>query len=202
MPRLINRRPKYRLHKASGQAGVSLGRRDHYLGPWNTKASRAEYDRLVGEWLLNGRRAAAKQGEGPMTPSHVCRRRKREPRRAPGDRYFRSRAWRRAFRSPLLRGIVLKELSNRPDQPRRRSPDQSSSRRLRLESRFRLQSRPNRSNSRRRVFQSHTTHEAYAVVECDGMEAFVVDLHATFLRSRVRWVASAPAPYPFFTRRR
>lgn len=26
-----------------------------YLGKWNTKASRAEYDRVIGEWLAAGR---------------------------------------------------------------------------------------------------------------------------------------------------
>jgi integrase len=53
MPRL-NRPPKYRKHKASGQAVVTLGGVDHYLGPHGTKASRREYDRLIGEWLISG----------------------------------------------------------------------------------------------------------------------------------------------------
>ena len=43
--------PKYRRHKPTGQAVVTLNGKDHYLGKWNTKASRAEYRRLVGEWL-------------------------------------------------------------------------------------------------------------------------------------------------------
>jgi integrase len=47
--------PKYRLHRASGQAVVTIAGRDHYLGPHGTKASRLEYDRLIGEWLANGR---------------------------------------------------------------------------------------------------------------------------------------------------
>lgn len=47
--------PKYRKHKASGQALVTIAGRDHYLGPWKSKASRAEYDRLIGEWLAAGR---------------------------------------------------------------------------------------------------------------------------------------------------
>ena len=47
--------PSYRRHKPSGQAVVTLNGRDIYLGPWNTKASRAEYDRLIGEWLAAGR---------------------------------------------------------------------------------------------------------------------------------------------------
>jgi hypothetical protein len=48
--------PSYRRHKPTGQAVVTLGGRDVYLGKWNSKASRAEYDRLIGEWLANGRR--------------------------------------------------------------------------------------------------------------------------------------------------
>jgi hypothetical protein len=34
---------------------VTLNGRDIYLGKWNTRASRAEYDRLMGEWLASGR---------------------------------------------------------------------------------------------------------------------------------------------------
>jgi integrase len=34
---------------------VTLGGRDVYLGKWNSKASRAEYDRFIGEWLAGGR---------------------------------------------------------------------------------------------------------------------------------------------------
>jgi integrase len=50
------RTPSYRLHKSSGQAVLTLSGHDFYLGPWNTPQSRAEYDRLVAEWLANGRR--------------------------------------------------------------------------------------------------------------------------------------------------
>jgi integrase len=56
MPRLVQGNPKYRRHRASGQAVVTLNGRDHYLGPYGTQASRAEYDRLIGEWLTAGRR--------------------------------------------------------------------------------------------------------------------------------------------------
>ena len=55
MPRLTRTTPKYRRHKASGQAVVTIEGRDHYLGPWRTKASTVEYDRLIGEWLARGR---------------------------------------------------------------------------------------------------------------------------------------------------
>jgi len=47
--------PSYRRHKPSGQAVVTLNGHDIYLGKWNTGASRAEYDRLIGEWLASGR---------------------------------------------------------------------------------------------------------------------------------------------------
>jgi len=45
----------YRCHKPTGQAVVILNGQDHYLGKWNTKSSREEYNRLIGEWLANGR---------------------------------------------------------------------------------------------------------------------------------------------------
>ena len=47
--------PKYRKHKATGQAIVTIDGKDFYLGPYDSKASKLEYDRLVGEWLANGR---------------------------------------------------------------------------------------------------------------------------------------------------
>jgi hypothetical protein len=56
MPRLVNSTPKYRKHRASGQAVVTLGGKDHYLGPYGTMASKIEYDCLIREFLANGRR--------------------------------------------------------------------------------------------------------------------------------------------------
>ncbi len=56
MPKLTNSVPKYRKHKASGQAIVTLAGRDHYLGPFGTAASRREYDRLIAEYLASDRR--------------------------------------------------------------------------------------------------------------------------------------------------
>src|SRR5688572_24316012 len=54
MPKLINRTPKYRCHKATGQAVVTLSGRDHYLGPWQSAKSKREYARLTSEWLAAG----------------------------------------------------------------------------------------------------------------------------------------------------
>lgn len=65
MPRLTRRHPAYRLHKASGQAIVTLGGQDFYLGPHDTKASRDEYDRLIAVWLANGRRLPAPAEDRP-----------------------------------------------------------------------------------------------------------------------------------------
>jgi integrase len=55
MPRLTRKLPSYRLHKPSGKAVVTLDGRDHYLGDFGTPDSRAEYDRLIAEYLANRR---------------------------------------------------------------------------------------------------------------------------------------------------
>ena len=52
--------PKYRKHKQSGQAIVTLtdglgGRRDVLLGKHATAASRSEYARVIAEWEARGR---------------------------------------------------------------------------------------------------------------------------------------------------
>ncbi|MHC4444386.1 MAG: tyrosine-type recombinase/integrase [Planctomycetota bacterium] len=51
--------PSYRCHKATGQAVVTLKGKDIYLGKYGTKASQSEYDRLISEWLANGRQLPA-----------------------------------------------------------------------------------------------------------------------------------------------
>jgi hypothetical protein len=55
MLKLIRSIPTYRKHRGTAQAVVSLNGRDFYLGPHNTRASKLEYDRLIGEWLHQGR---------------------------------------------------------------------------------------------------------------------------------------------------
>src|SRR5947209_4679274 len=64
--------PAYRLHKPTGQAVVSFHRRDFYLGAFGTPRSHAEYDRLVAEWLSNGRRLPPKP-TGPATADKPAR---------------------------------------------------------------------------------------------------------------------------------
>lgn len=59
MRKPTQRTPSYCLHRASGQAVVRIDGKDHYLGKYGTPDSRAEYDRLIAEWLGNGRNLAA-----------------------------------------------------------------------------------------------------------------------------------------------
>jgi integrase len=47
--------PSYRKHKPTAQAVVELNGRTHYLGKYGSKQSKAEYDRLISEWLAGGR---------------------------------------------------------------------------------------------------------------------------------------------------
>src|SRR5688572_28186532 len=68
MPRLTNKLPSYRLHKRSGQAVVSLDRRTVYLGKHGSPESRAEYDRVVAEWLVSGRRGATLKDDATPSP--------------------------------------------------------------------------------------------------------------------------------------
>jgi integrase len=56
MPKLNGRVPKYSLHKASGRAIVTLSGTDHYLGEYDSPESKVAYDRVIAEWLANGRR--------------------------------------------------------------------------------------------------------------------------------------------------
>jgi integrase len=58
------RTPSYRLHKPTDQAVVTLNGRDFYLGKHGSSESRAEYDRLIAQWLSNGRQIAASGAGG------------------------------------------------------------------------------------------------------------------------------------------
>lgn len=59
--------PKYRLHRPSGQARVTIDGRDFYLGPWKTRASLVEYDRLIAEWIAGGRRLPSTDSPADLT---------------------------------------------------------------------------------------------------------------------------------------
>ncbi len=63
-----SRIPKYRLHKPSGKAVVTLSGRDVYLGEHGSETSKLEYDRVVKEWLAHDRQLPRPMG-GPRTLS-------------------------------------------------------------------------------------------------------------------------------------
>lgn len=50
--------PSYRLQKARGLAVVRLNGRDIYLGKYGSPESKATYQRVIGEWLANGKLVA------------------------------------------------------------------------------------------------------------------------------------------------
>jgi hypothetical protein len=60
-----SRLPTYRLHKPTGLAVVSIGGRDVYLGRHESPESRAEYDRIIAEWLATGRRPITADSASP-----------------------------------------------------------------------------------------------------------------------------------------
>ncbi len=66
MPKLINANPSYRHHRPSDQAVVTIDGQDFYLGLWRSKVSRDQYDRVIGEWLANGRRLSPASGIGDL----------------------------------------------------------------------------------------------------------------------------------------
>jgi integrase len=55
--------PRYRQHKASGQAVVTLNGRDIYLGKFDSPESRAKYEQVVADWLTRGRQLPVAGGE-------------------------------------------------------------------------------------------------------------------------------------------
>src|SRR5262249_39609822 len=71
--------PKYRLHKQSGQAIVTLpdglgGRRDFTLGEYGTPESRAEYARLLAEWEANNRHLPQPSAANDITVNELIAR--------------------------------------------------------------------------------------------------------------------------------
>jgi integrase len=66
MPRV--RIPKYRKHKPSNLAVVSLGGKDYYLGKYGTKESHEEYARRISEYLK--RRGEQVPAEIRVSPHH------------------------------------------------------------------------------------------------------------------------------------
>ncbi len=71
MPKLVTAVPKYCRHRATGQAVVTIGGRDFYLGKHGTAASRNAYRRRILEWVAEGRPAHAAPASD-ITITEVC----------------------------------------------------------------------------------------------------------------------------------
>ena len=71
MPWPENHIPRYRKHRKSGQALVTIRGKDHYLGPHDTKASKTLYDRLIAEYLAGGRPGATDEEDDRLTVNEL-----------------------------------------------------------------------------------------------------------------------------------
>lgn len=45
------KKPRYGLHRATGQARCRINGKDHYLGEYGSPESRERYDELLAEWF-------------------------------------------------------------------------------------------------------------------------------------------------------
>ncbi len=63
--------PSYRLHKASGQALVTIRGKDHYLGKHDSEESRQKYDELIAKYKRQSpRKKIRKREDGPSYRLH------------------------------------------------------------------------------------------------------------------------------------
>ena len=64
--------PKYRLHKASGQAVCTIDGHDRYLGPWQSPESRLKYERLITAWMTGEPEPAFEASSADITIAELC----------------------------------------------------------------------------------------------------------------------------------
>src|SRR4051812_35546675 len=70
MPRHKKTAPKYQKKKKGALSFVKQNGHRHYLGPHGSRASKVAFDRLVAEWLANGRQATAQSPD--LTIVEIC----------------------------------------------------------------------------------------------------------------------------------
>ncbi|MEX0653512.1 MAG: site-specific integrase [Phycisphaeraceae bacterium] len=71
MPRLTTRPP--RMYRDRGRAYVKIDGQRVGLGPWASAEARETYDRLIAEWLANGRKLPEPtDADEPVTVTEVC----------------------------------------------------------------------------------------------------------------------------------
>ena len=80
--------PGLQHHRRSGQGRVHLSGRDFYCGTWGTPACKAAYDRLIAEWLHNGRRLPPRLSASLATPPGPIRSPVAETEANSGDRQW------------------------------------------------------------------------------------------------------------------
>lgn len=67
MPRAKSLKPSHCCHRPTNRGYVRIDGRMLYTGEWGSQAAKDEYDRLIGEWIANGRKMpqdAPDAGEG------------------------------------------------------------------------------------------------------------------------------------------
>lgn len=64
--------PSYRLHKATGQAVVTLSGKDFYLGKFDSEESKAAYRRIIGEYLASHRSPIFGEKLGSLTMAQIA----------------------------------------------------------------------------------------------------------------------------------
>ena len=67
----IDHIPKYKLHKSSGHAFVTIAGRNHFLGRHGTPESRERYNRLLAEWLSGNGQSGADAAVAPVRAGSV-----------------------------------------------------------------------------------------------------------------------------------
>ena len=78
MPKLVNRPPKYRLHKSTGQAVVSIHGQVIQLGPFGSQKSHVRYQEEIANWRASRlKQAVEEEAEPEILLEELQTRRKR-----------------------------------------------------------------------------------------------------------------------------
>lgn len=65
-------KPKHCHHKTSGRGYVTLDGKTTYTGKWGTQAAQDVYDRLIGQWIANGRQTLPESQPGAASDTTIA----------------------------------------------------------------------------------------------------------------------------------